>query len=185
MRSLPIIIFLAVLTAMQVSGQKGFEMRNQDYSVSKDKAVSASQRKLFAQAQKWLTRTENIKLVRFNATEGILEGEGLFRYENNVILENVFLSKDANLRTRGNIKYKIVIKCEEGRYSVEFTEFDHEAFYNRYGKISFERLLVNDRVPLNKCFEHTDWCNSVWQDMKEKSLRHVTGLWIEMQKTIK
>lgn len=175
-------IFISFLSPSQA--QKSYEKRHQKYSVNKDKSVPLSQKKIYNKAMKWLKNTNGVKLVRFNESEFKIEGEGLMKYENDVILENIFLSKDANLRTKGTISYKIIFTCEEGKYKVEFTDFTHEAFYNRYGKISIGELLMNENVPLKKCFENTKWCNAVWKDMKAKARRHVTEKWIDIQKTI-
>ncbi len=178
------ILSIVLLSSSGLLAQKSFEKRYQNFSVNKEKSIALTQKKIYNKAEKWLKSTDGVQLVRFNESEFILEGEGVMKYENDVILENVFLSKDANLRTNGTIKYKIIFTCLEGKYTVEFTDFVHEAYYNRYGKISFETLLMHDKVPLKKCYENTEWCNAVWQDMKDKSRRHTAGLWIEMQKSI-
>ena len=178
------LISVAVLSAGTVSAQKSYEKRYQNFSVNKEKSVALAQKKIFVRCGKWVRDAPGITLLRFNEDEYIIEAEGVMKYENDVILENVFLSKDANLRTNGTIKFKIIITCYEGKYTVEYTDFFHEAYYNRYGKISFEELLMHDKVPLKKCFENTEWCNAVWQDMKDKARRHTAGLWIELQKSI-
>lgn len=154
------------------------------YSIKKERAAPENQKKIYNKIQKWMKNTKGIQLVRFNQDEFKLEAEGVLLYENEVILENIFLSRDANLRTKGTIKFKITVECLDGKYKVDFTDFVHEAFYNRYGKISFGGLLMNDNVPLKKCYENTEWCNAVWKDMKDKSRKHVTGLWIDLQKAV-
>lgn len=176
---------LTLLLSQTLFAQKSYNKRYQNYSVKKERSVPLSQKKLYSKAQKWLKSTPGVQMVRFNESEFKIEGEGVFVYENDVVLENIFLSKDANLRTKGTVKFKIIFTLEEAKYSVEFIDFDHEAYYNRYGKISFGRLLMNEKVPLKKCFENTDWCNAVWKDMKNKSRKHVTGLWIDIQKAMK
>lgn len=177
-------ISIGLLCGGKLGAQKSYEKRYQNFSVNKEKSVGLNQKKIYNKAEKWIKTTEGVQMVRFNASEFILEAEGVMKYENDVILENVFLSKDANLRTNGTIKFKIIITCFDGKYTVEFTDFSHEAYYNRYGKISFETILMHDKVPLQKCYENTEWCNAVWQDMKDKSRRHTAGLWLNMQKSI-
>ncbi len=173
-----------LLSTCWLSAQKSFEKRYQNFSVNKEKSVALAQKKIFVRAGKWVRDAPGVTLLRFNEDEYKIEAEGVMDYKNDVILENVFLSKDANLRTNGTIKFKILITCYEGKYTAEYTDFSHEAYYNRYGKISFETLLMNDKVPLQKCYENTEWCNAVWADMKDKARRHSAEIWIDLQKAI-
>lgn len=161
-----------------------FAQRGMPFSIVKTfEKNGASKEKMFKKIVKWINALDrDVRVIRFNENECMAEAEGVLSYVNSIVIENIFLSPNAALRTKGTITFAIKMFAEDGRITVEFTNFTHEAYANRYGKISFGTILTNDKVPLDKCYENTQWCNAVWDDMKSKVRRHVAELWSVAEK---
>ena len=155
-------IFLSLMQS--ILAQRGMPMiRVKEISVP-----GANKEKLFRKAKNWLSGEDDVNIDRWNENDYKLEATKTMPYENSLVLENIVLSPNAALRTKGKITYLIRITVLDGKVKIEFTNFVHEAFYNRYGQISFGMILTNEKPPLGKCFEDTKWCNAVWNDMKVK-----------------
>lgn len=164
-----------------------YSERHAPFAIVKEKQVDeTSQNKNFKKLMKFLEKYDNITILKYNESEFKIVAEGVTPYSNDVVLENVFLSKDANLRTKGTITFQIQAEIKkDGKIEVVFTDFVHEAFYSRYGEISFGMILSNEKVPLNKCYEHTLWCNAVWDEIKTKMRRHSAQIWLDIQQEFK
>jgi hypothetical protein len=174
------ILFLCffVLTILKVEAQRGMPMtRVKEIVVSGE-----SKEKLFRKAKSWLNGEDNVKLDRWNDIDFKLEATRTMDYENSLVLENIVLSPNAALRTKGKMTYLIKVSVFDGKIKIEFTNFTHEAAYNRYGQISLGTILTNDKAPLGKCFEDTKWCNAVWTDMKAKIAKDCAILEADAQK---
>lgn len=165
---------------------QGYSERNTSLTITKEKKIDGkSQKKLYKVTMKFINSREDLKIIKYNDSKFMMVAEGYLPYQNEVVLENVFLSKDANLRTKGKIKFTLDIEIKEtGEIKLYFSKFIHEAFLSRYGEISFGEILTNEKVPLNKCFEHTIWCNEVWTEMKTKIRRHSAKVWLDLQKEL-
>jgi len=155
---------LLVLTMFNVEAQRGMPMTR----VKEILVPGVSQEKLYKRAKSWLKGEDDVTLDRWNDDDFKMEGTRTMPYENSLVLENIVLSPNAALRTKGKMTYLIKIYAYDGKVKIEFTTFSHQAEYNRYGQISFGTILTNDKAPLGKCFEDTKWCNAVWNDMKVK-----------------
>lgn len=183
MRHLGVLIFTVVLflLAMNVA----VAQRGTPFFVTKElKVEGISKDKLYKKSKKFLEGLENVTLTRWNDDQKVVEASSSINYSNDVVLEDIFLSPNAALRTKGVINFVIRITSMDGLCRIEFVDFTHEAFYNRYGKISMGLILNNDKAPLDRCFENTAWCNAVWDDMKSKTRRHCLQLIEEAKKKI-
>lgn len=174
-----VICVLSLVCVTQLQAQRGAAFT----IVKTFEKQGATKEKMFKKIVKWINALDrDVKVIRFNEDQCMAEAEGVLSYVNTIVLENVFLSPNAALRTKGTITFSIKMMAEDGVITVEFTDFVHDAYANRYGKISFGKLLTNDKVPLDKCYENTQWCNAVWDDMKSKVRRHVMELWSVAEK---
>jgi len=185
MRYFKINSILTILLFVTINSySQGYSERNAPLTVSKEKKIEGkSQKKIYKTILKFIDNRDDINIVKYNDSKFMIVAEGVMPYHNEVVLENVFLSKDANLRTKGVIKFTIDIAVKEtGEVTFNYSKFRHEAFYSRYGEISFGEILTNEKVPLNKCFEHTQWCNEVWAEMKTKIRRQSAKVWLDLQK---
>mgnify|MGYP001806602678 CR=1 FL=1 len=164
----------SLMCAMMLLRAMGsFAQRGASFTISKEIVIKdADKEKAFKKGKNWIKGLDNVTISRWNDDQCVLEATSSLPYENDVVLEDVLLSPNAALRTKGVINFTIKLSSESGKCKVEFTDFNHEAAYNRYGKISFGLILTNEKVPLDKCFENTAWCNAVWEDMKTKIRRH-------------
>lgn len=173
------LLLLLIIYSSVFFGQVGKKTETEPFIITKTVSLPGMKKeKVFKTAEKWLKKLDEVQLDRFNEEKGVYEAKSRLPYENDVILENVFLSPDAALRTRGFIYFTIRTIAEDEKLTVEFTEFNHEAFISRYGKINFGLIMKCEKVPLNKCYENTLWCNAVWENMKQKIITHVTKLWM-------
>lgn len=130
---------------------------------------SANEKKLFNDFEKWFEKEKQVKLVRLNSDQFIIEGKGYFVYYNHIIIENIFLSPRAAERTTGSIAFSIRISIQDSIVVAESRNFVHEAYYSQYGKISFGSITDYETVPPGKCMENEIWCNAVWSDMKDRA----------------
>ncbi|MBK8806622.1 MAG: DUF4468 domain-containing protein [Bacteroidales bacterium] len=177
------IILFAILSLPMIA-QVGKKNEKEPYIITKTVDMPGlSKDKVYKAGVRWLKKLEDTQLERFNEAEGIYEAKSRLLYENDVRLENILLSKDAALRTKGYIYYTVRITAKEGKLIIDFTNFDHDAFISRYGKISFGLIVKSEKVPLDTCFEHTLWCNAVWENMKSKILKHITAIWMNSKST--
>jgi len=175
-----IILCFFVLTISKVEAQRGMPMTR----VKEINAPGVSKEKLYRRAKSWLNGEDDVKLDRWNDDDYKMEATRTMSYENSLVLENIVLSPNAALRTKGKMTYLIKVFVLEGKVRIEFTNFTHEAAYNRYGQISFGTILTNDKAPLGKCFEDTKWCNAVWNDMKTKIAKDCEMLEADAKKKI-
>lgn len=182
--TISISLTLILSLALNISAQ---DRRNNPLIIKKEQSLKGLKKdKIFTKAKKWLKKDdENIKILRYSEERGVIEAQGIMGYVNNVKLENVFLSPDAALRTKGTIKFLIRVTCEDEKLIIEFTDFVHDAYESRYGKISFGTIVQNDKVPLGKCYEHTKWCNAVWDDMRSKVRQNSARIWLDAKDKIK
>lgn len=159
------LLLLVVISVFgTVSAQRGMPMTR----VKEIVVPGANKEKLFRKAKSWLNGEDEVVINKWNEIDYKLEATRKMQYENSLVLENIVLSPNAALRTKGVMTYLIKVTATDGKVRIEFTQFTHEAFYNRYGQISFGMILTNEKPPLGKCFEDTKWCNAVWNDMKAK-----------------
>lgn len=129
-----------------------------------------SKSKLFKFAEDWFAKEKpQLKLVRKNEEQYILEGKGYLLYYNHVSMEDVLLSPRAAERTNGTIVYFVRVSIQDSIVVAEFSEFTHDAYFNEYGKLSFGVLFDYETAPPGKCMENKQWCNMVWKEMKDKS----------------
>jgi hypothetical protein len=176
-KSIIIIAFL-VLGVLKTEAQRGLPLTR----VKEIAAPGVSKEKLYRKAKSWLNSEDDVKLDRWNDNDFKMEATRTMIYENSLVLENIVLSPNAALRTKGKMNYVIKVTILEGKVRIEFTNFVHEAAYSRYGQISFGQILTNDKAPLGKCFEDTKWCNAVWNDMKSKIAKDCAILEADAQK---
>jgi len=178
-----ILLFTFIISVFHTKAQ---DTRNTPLVISKEETLKGMKKeKIFSKAKRWLkSDDENIIILRFSEERGVIEAQSIMPYVNNVSIEDVFLSPDAALRTKGTIKFLIRVTCEDEKILVEFTDFVHEAYESRYGKISFGTIVKNDKVPLGKCFEHTTWCNAVWEDMRVKIRKQAAKMWLEAKEVL-
>jgi len=166
-----VIASTCALTPLKVLAQRGAP-----FSIVKEIEVKdADKDKIYKKAKNWLKNEDGVTLTRWNDDQCLVEASSAIPYQNDVVLEDILLSPNAALRTKGVINYTIRVSAADGKCKIEFTDFNHEAAYNHYGKISFGQILANDKVPLGKCFENTAWCNAVWDDMKSKIRKTCLG----------
>ncbi len=176
---------LVLVTVLFFDGNVAMAQRGMLYSQVKEISVPGkSQEKLYKKAKSWLEGTDDVKITRWNDDSYMIEATRTMPYENSLVLENIVLSPNAALRTKGKMTYTIKIVIFEGKVKIECTNFTHEAAYNRYGQISFGQILTNEKAPLGKCFEDTKWCNAVWGDMKTKINADVKMLMENAQKKL-
>ena len=182
MRMFKSIVFLCffVVSFFNVEAQRGLPLTR----VKEILVPGVSKEKLYKKAKSWLNGEDDVKLDRWNDDALKLEATRTMHYENSLVLENIVLSPNAAKRTKGKMTYVIKISVSDGKVRIEFTTFNHEAEYNRYGQISFGTILTNDKAPLGKCFEDTKWCNAVWNDMKSKISKDCETLEAHAQKKI-
>jgi len=169
-----------VVFSSNADAQRGMAMTR----VKEISVPGESREKLFRRAKSWLNGEDDVKLERWTDVDFKLEATKTMQYENSLVLENIVLSPNAALRTKGKMTYLIKVTVFDGKVRIEFTNFVHEAFYNRYGQISFGMILANDKAPLGKCFEDTKWCNAVWNDMKVKIGKDCAILEADAQKKL-
>ena len=175
-----LICSIFILGCNEIMAQRGLPFTR----VKEISVPGVSKEKLFKKAKSWLNSEDDTKIDKWNETEFKLEATRIIPYENSLVLENIVLSPNAALRTRGKITYVIKVTATDGKVKIEFVTFVHEAFYSRYGQISFGMMLTNDKPPLGKCFEDTKWCIAVWNDMKAKIAKDCTTLEQDAQKKI-
>lgn len=129
-----------------------------------------SRSKLLKYAEEWFEQGKpNLKLVRKNSEQFMLEGKGFLLYYNHVELEDVLLSPRASERTNGTIVFSIKVSVQDSIVVVDFSDFTHDAYFSEYGKLSFGTLFEYQAAPPGKCMEAKQWCNMVWSEMKERS----------------
>lgn len=180
-------LFFAVLLsgALTSTAQVGRKEEKAPYTIIKTVDMPGMKKeKVYKTGVKWVNKLDDTKMLRYNESMYIYEAKSRLPYENDIVLEDIFLSPDAALRTKGWIYYTIRITAEDEKLTVEFTDFKHEAFISRYGKISFGLIMKSEKVPLGKCYENAEWCNAVWKDMKKKCVRHVTKVWMETKEKL-
>ncbi|HPH15802.1 MAG TPA: hypothetical protein PK029_01425 [Bacteroidales bacterium] len=125
--------------------------------------------RLYRLIEKWFETERGTRLVAKNRKELHFKGKGYFIYYNRVRIPDIFLSPHANERCKGSIAFTIDVKIQDSVIVSKFTQFIHEAVYSEYGSMSFGMLMIYDKVPPGFCMEVEDWCNAVWNDMKQKS----------------
>lgn len=122
---------------------------------------------LYKNAGKWFNSDPYIKIINSDKKTGVLNGRGFTVYENKVIVENVFVSRYAAEKTKGNIYFTIDIKVmNDSVYFIRFTNFKHKAYPLGYGETSLGFLTTYGSPPPWDCQEDEEWCTAVWNDMK-------------------
>lgn len=125
--------------------------------------------RLYRLIEKWFETERGTRLIAKNRKLLHFKGRGYFIYSNRVKIPDIFLSPHANARCKGSIVFTIDVKIQDSVIVSKFTQFIHEAVYSEYGSMSFGMLMIYDKVPPGFCMEVEDWCNAVWNDMKQKS----------------
>ncbi len=117
--------------------------------------------------ERWFKKEKGQRLVAKNRKQLIFQGKGYFPYVNYVNLPDIYLSSHAAEKTRGSIVFNIEVRIEDSIIVTCFSNFLHEALFSEYGSASFGRLMNYEKVPSGKCMEVEEWCDAVWQDMKD------------------
>ncbi|MFO7869760.1 MAG: hypothetical protein R6U95_10730 [Bacteroidales bacterium] len=125
--------------------------------------------RLYRIALKWLEKEKGTKLVAKNFKLRQLAGKGYFIYYNHVKLEDAYVSPRANERTKGTISFNILVDIQDSIIVSKFFNFKHKAAFSEYGAMSFGRLMKFENVPPGVCMEMEEWCDAVWQDLKDVS----------------
>jgi hypothetical protein len=134
---------------------------------------NVNKNKLLKAAMEWMQKEKDMKLLRSNPEEFVVEGKGFLLYYNHVVMEDVFLSPRAGERTNGTIVYAVKVQILDSIVTVEYSNFVHDAYFSEFGKISLGQLYTYDNVPPGKCMENKLWCNKVWKEMKTRSVADV------------
>jgi len=147
----------------------GFAQRGLPVSYTKEITVAGKDKdKLYKRAKSWLNSEDIVTITKWNDAEGKIEATATMPYKNDVVVEEIQISPNAALRTKGKITFAIKVTVTNNKVIIEFTNFVHQAEQSRFGQVSFGQVITNDKPPLGKCFEDAKWCNAVWLDMKAK-----------------
>jgi len=134
---------------------------------------NSNKNKLYKAAVDWIQKEKNMKLIRSNPNEFVVEGKGFLLYYNHINMDDVFLSPRAGERTNGTIVYAVKIQILDSIVIAEYSSFMHDAYFSEFGKISLGTLFSYDNVPPGRCAENKIWCNAVWKEMKTRSTADV------------